>query len=76
MYGSFQCNSVWEFLLKAILETKGFITPKDLHLLTMLTKFDTRSSVLLGDLLFSRSFTPTYNVALYHKKNVFNVDSI
>ena len=51
-------------LLKAIQETKRFITPNDLHLLTMLTRLDTRLSVLLGDLSFSRSFTPTCNIAL------------
>ena len=62
-------------LLKAILEKKGSITPKDLHLLTISTKFDTRSSVLLGDLLFSRSFTSTCNIAL-SQKPVSNVGSI
>ena len=36
-------------LLKAIPETKRSIILNDLHLLTMLTKFDTRLSVLLGD---------------------------
>ena len=46
-------------LLKAIPETKRSITPNNLHLLTMLTEFDTRLSVLLGDLSFSRSFTST-----------------
>ena len=51
-------------LLKAIPETKRSITTKNLHLLTMLTKFDTRLSVLLDDLLFSRSVTPTCNIAL------------
>ena len=34
--------------LKAIPKTKRFITPKDLHLLAILTKLDARSSVLLG----------------------------
>ena len=35
----------------------------------MLTKFDTRLSVLFGDLSFSRSITPTCNTA--HHKNLF-----
>ena len=53
-------------LLKAIPETKRSITLNDLHLLTMLTKFDTRLSVLLGDLSFS-------NIALSYVSNVGSI---
>ena len=52
-------------LLKVIPETKRSIISKDLHLLTLLIKLDTRLSVLLDDLsiIYSRSFTPTCNIA-------------
>ena len=66
---TFVITAYWRLLLKAIPETERSITPKDLHLSTILTKLDTRSSVLLGDLLFSRSFTPACNIA--HHKNLF-----
>ena len=52
---TFLITAYGSLLLKAIPETKRSITPKDLYLLTNLTKYDTRSSVLLGDLSFSRS---------------------
>ena len=58
-----------------IQETKRSITPSDLHLLTMLTRFDTRLSGLISYLSFSRSFTPTCNIAL-PSKPVSNVGSI
>ena len=51
-------------LIKAIPETKRSITSNDLHLLTMLAKFDIRLTVLLDDLSFSRSFIPTCNIEL------------
>ena len=53
-------------MLKAVPETKRSITLNDLHLLTMLTKFDTRLSVLLGDLSFS-------NIALSYVSNVGSI---